>query len=279
MKRFTLIFCLLLCNPISYADIHLVFGLYSSDKPSAMVNTFRPLLNQIQQDLAQQLQQPVNIRIHIAASYDAGIDDLVQGRVDFARFGPASYVLAKQQNPAIQILAMETESGQKRFNGIICVHQDSPVQTLEQLKGKRFAFGDAHSTIGRYLSQNLLLQHGINAQQLSDYAYLERHDRVGTSVALGLYDAGALKENTFNKLIQRGEPLRVLARFDNVTKPWLASANMPQDLQAALRQVLYQLHQHAQLNQDVDPLVSGSDQDYDFIRQAMQHSQAFAQEP
>lgn len=279
MKRFTLIFCLLLCSPISYADIHLVFGLYSSDKPSAMVNTFRPLLNQIQQDLAQQLQQPVNIRIHIAASYDAGIDDLVQGRVDFARFGPASYVLAKQQNPAIQILAMETESGQKRFNGIICVHQDSPVQTLEQLKGKRFAFGDAHSTIGRYLSQNLLLQHGINAQQLSDYAYLERHDRVGTSVALGLYDAGALKENTFNKLIQRGEPLRVLARFDNVTKPWLASANMPQDLQAALRQVLYQLHQHAQLNQDVDPLVSGSDQDYDFIRQAMQHSQAFAQEP
>lgn len=279
MKRFTLIFCLLLCNPISYADIHLVFGLYSSDKPSAMVNTFRPLLNQIQQDLAQQLQQPVNIRIHIAASYDAGIDDLVQGRVDFARFGPASYVLAKQQNPAIQILAMETESGQKRFNGIICVHQDSPVQTLEQLKGKRFAFGDAHSTIGRYLSQNLLLQHGINAQQLSSYAYLERHDRVGTSVALGLYDAGALKENTFNKLIQRGEPLRVLARFDNVTKPWLASANMPQDLQAALRQVLYQLHQHAQLNQDVDPLVSGSDQDYDFIRQAMQHSQAFAQEP
>jgi len=31
-----------------------------------------------------------------------------------------------------------------------------------------------------------------------------RHDEVGAVVAVGTYDAGALKEGTFNKLVEKG---------------------------------------------------------------------------
>jgi hypothetical protein len=36
---------------------------------------------------------------------------------------------------------------------VIAVQKDSPLKTLAELKGKKFAFGDQNSTIGRYLAQ------------------------------------------------------------------------------------------------------------------------------
>ena len=48
---------------------------------------------------------------------------------------------------------------------------------------KSFAFGNELSTIGRYLAQQYLMQHGIHEKDLSHYKYLGRHDRVGTAVA------------------------------------------------------------------------------------------------
>lgn len=75
---------------------------------------------------------------------------------------------------------------------------------FSQLRGQTFAFGDERSTIGRYLSQLLLVQHGIRADELLSYEYLGRHDRVGTAVGAGQFDAGALKESTFRKLKKKG---------------------------------------------------------------------------
>src|SRR5205807_9275849 len=143
------------------------------------------------------------------------------GRVDVAQFGPFSYVYAKQQNPGLSILAIETEGGQKVFEGIICVHRDAPLQSPQDLKGKTFAFGGELSTAGRYLPQAYLLQHNIKASDLRHYEYLGRHDKVGTAVGSGQFDAGALNEETFNRLVASGVPLRAMAKHPNTGRPWL----------------------------------------------------------
>jgi phosphonate transport system substrate-binding protein len=62
----------------------------------------------------------------VLSSYEKGIKALVDGELDFARFGPASYILSQQQNPGISILAMESKKGKKTFSGIIAVQKDSP---------------------------------------------------------------------------------------------------------------------------------------------------------
>jgi len=133
--------------------LSLAFGVYQTDKATVMYRSFTPLIDALQTAMAQQLNRPVDIQLTIFRSYDDGIDALSKGTVDFVHFGPASYIVAKARNPGIELLAMESENGAKRFQGVVIVAKDSPIQNLQDLKGKTFAFGDPNSTIGRWLVQ------------------------------------------------------------------------------------------------------------------------------
>lgn len=258
------------------AGTDLVFGTYAADKPTATVKKYQPFLSFLSKRMSAELGEPVTIRLKIAKEYEEGIRQLANGEVDFSRFGPASYVHVMKENPEIRIIAMESQNGQKRFKGVIVVHADSTVQSVADLAGLSFAFGDELSTIGRYLAQEHLLEAGINSGDLLEFAYLGRHDLVGEAVGAGRYTAGALKESTYKKLIAKGVPIRVLASFDNVTKPWLASPEMPENVLEAMRKVMLSSE-----NEEIVRRISkngfllGDDQDYDIIRRAMERSLAF----
>ena len=169
----------------SFAEVNLTFGVYASDKPTQMIQSFRPLLNDLEVLVSNKLGERVAIKIQISKTYEEGIDELVNGKVDFARFGPASYVAAKQRNDNIRLIAIESHKGKKAFNGVICVKSGSKIKSVKDLAGKTFAFGDKTSTIGRYLSQKHLAANGITAKSLKSYEYLDRHDKVATAVAAG----------------------------------------------------------------------------------------------
>jgi phosphonate transport system substrate-binding protein len=260
----------------AHADVDLVFGTYTADKATETVNAFKPVLNHIAQQMSDVMDEPVNVRLKITNQYDLGIEQLATGKVDFSRFGPASYVTAKEMNAGIEIVAMELVDGMKTFKGIIAVHQDSEISTLADLKGRSFAFGDELSTIGRYLAQQQLLTVGISAENLSSYEFLGRHDRVGTAVGAGDYDAGALKSSTFENLKSKGVPIRALASFDNVTKPWIVRAGLDIRIVDAMRQVLTDpKNADALKSASKHGFTDGTDQDYDIIRDAMKTSLAF----
>jgi len=260
----------------AHGDVELSFGVYTSNKPTAMVRKFRPVFNAIEKRLAEELNEPVKIRIQVAKDYSQGIEHLASGKVDFSRFGPASYVEAKETNPDLRILAMERENGEKVFYGIICVAEDSPIQSVKGLQDRSFAFGSEKSTIGRYLSQLYLREHGIFAKNLSRYDYLGRHDKVGRAVGAGDYHAGALNESTFKKLTAKGIPIREIARFPNVTKPWIARAGLPERLFKALQTVLLEMDDPEALAAlKKDGFVLGNDDDFDQIRVAIDANRAF----
>lgn len=222
-------------------DLQLVFGLYTTDKPTVLVKKFRPILSAIEVELGKKLDRPVAIRMQISRSYEGGMSAILNGEVDFSRFGPASYVAASEESPTIRILALDSKSDTQTSKGIIAVHEDSSYAEISDLIGTRFAFGNEASTIGRYLSQAYLFKHDITAENLAYYEYLDRHDRVGYAIAQGTFDAGALKESTFNSLKDKGLPLRVLAEFENVNKPWIARSGMDQKLFESLRTVMLEL--------------------------------------
>jgi phosphonate transport system substrate-binding protein len=261
---------------VSLAVQHLSFGVYTSNKPTAMVKKFKPMLKAIEKDLEARLGEPVKIRIQVAKDYTQGIQHLADGKVDFSRFGPASYVEAKRTNPDLKILALESSMGEKVFYGIICVQDGSKIKNVNQLSGKSFAFGDELSTIGRFLSQQYLVKHGIYSSSLSRFDYLERHDKVGTSVGAGQFDAGALNEGTFNKLVQNGVPIRELARFPNVQKPWIARSGLSEELYEALRVTLLEMDdKNALASLKKDGFVEGNDDDFASIRDAIDNNPVF----
>ncbi|MHC4076915.1 MAG: PhnD/SsuA/transferrin family substrate-binding protein, partial [Planctomycetota bacterium] len=255
--------------------LDLTFGVYTSDKATTMYRMFTPVLEHLQERLERQLHRSVDTELRIYKTYDEALDAFVAGKVDFVRFGPASYVLALARNPKIQLLAVELKGGKKTFKGMVVVRQDSPIQRLSDLRGRSFAFGDRNSTIGRYLAQDTLLEAKIWAQDLSYHAYLGRHDRVFRAVQYGDYDAGSVKENTYQKLNKKNQ-LRALARFDNVTNPWIARSGLDPRVTAALRSALLGANDKKALaSLKVDGFVTATDKDFSPIRDSMKRAETF----
>ena len=262
--------------PNDSESVPLTFGVYQSDKATKMYKKFLPAIEAIQDDLEKNLGRPVDIELKIFKTYDEGLDALVKGKVDFVRFGPAPYILARERNPDLQLLAMELKKGKKRFSGMIVVKADSHLKTLDDIKGERFAFGDENSTIGRYLAQAMLVDAGIRANDLAEFDYLGRHDKVARAVQVGDFAAGSIKSGTFNDANKKRATLRTIARFDNVTKPWVACASMDKKVAAALQKTLIELKDKDALKAlKVSGFSKASDKDYDLVRKGMKSAKDF----
>jgi phosphonate transport system substrate-binding protein len=228
-------------NGIDNEPLHLTFGLYANEKPSLIVKKFRGVLNQLEIILAKNLNRLVKIKINIAPSYQEAVNDLVSNKVDFSRFGAGSFIKAQIKDPNIKVLAVEAKKGRRFFYGVIATHKNSQIMLMSDLKGKSFAFGDLYSTIGRYLAQYELIKNNVTPDTLSHFKYFERHDSVGVALAHKEFDAGALKNSTYQKLLESGLQLKSILQIKTPTKPWLASSKLDPDTANAIEQVLLTL--------------------------------------
>ena len=264
--------------PETDRTVSLSFGLYQSEKATTMYKRFTPLLEALQTDMEARLGRPVDIQLKIFKTYDQAIDALASGDVDFVRFGPASYITAQARQPAIQLLAMEHENGEKRFQGHIAVRAESPIKTLADLKGRTFAFGDQNSTIGRYLVQAELVKAGIRLSDLKDHKYLGRHDAVANAVSSGAFDAGSLRANAFEKANEKGQ-MRILWTFENVTSPWVARAGLDAETFKGLQQSLLAFADAASLKElKITGFAPTSDEEYRPVREGMKLADEFERE-
>ncbi len=252
------------------ADIQLVFGVYPSEKPSKMVKRFRPALDAIETRMTRDLGEEVAIKTQVMSGYKKGLESLVIGEVDFARLGPASYVMGKRENPDITLLSLESEKGTIAFDGVIVVRDDTDITEVAHLKGRTFAFGSKRSTLGRYFAQTYLADVGIHAKDLGNYAYLRHHEAVGLAVGAGRYEAGVLNRRKFEELQRSGVRLREIASFENVTRAWVARSGLEPRVQASLRAALLSIEDPKVLQAlGFDGFLPGRDVDFDKTRRAL----------
>lgn len=250
------------------------FGSYASERPSEELRKLEPFKDYLEASLKQQ-GLPVRVEISIFPTYDEGVDALANGDIDFSRLGPVSYVLAKRKNPALTLLAGESHEGGKHFPAVMIVAADSPITSVTDLRGKRFAFGDPSSTSGRYLPQAELGKAGITAKTLASYEYLGRHDKVVFAVASGRFDAGATNINTFMKYAE-AKNLRELVRYPSPTHAWAAHDKLGPTLVAALRKALLEMTD-PRLKELIDRngFFPATDADYDELRRVMKLARIF----
>lgn len=263
----------LAANPAAAVQT-LRFGSYASERPSEELRKLEPFKRYLEASLKEQ-GLPVNVEISIFATYEEGLDALVIGDIDFSRLGPASYVLAKRKNHDLTLLASEAHGGDKSFPAVIVVARDSPIKTIADLRGKRFAFGDPNSTAGRYLPQAELARAGVNARNLASYEFLGRHDKVLFAVASGRFDAGATNVNTFTKYAD-AKNLRELVRYPSPTHAWTARSKLDPAMARALRKALLDMADPA-LTELIDRngFLPATDGDYDEMRRIMNLAKKF----
>lgn len=170
---------------------------------SSIVEKFTPLADY----LSGELGRPV--LISVAKDYATHIDWIGQGAVDIAYMGPASYVILTESYGLRPLLCVLELNGKTTFQGIIVKTDASPLKSLADLKGKRFAFGDPNSTMSHMVPRYMLHKAGVDVSELSMYEFLSNHENVAMAVLAGQFDAGSIKPETYEKYRDKG--LSILA--------------------------------------------------------------------
>ena len=153
---------------------------------------------------------------------------------------------------------------------MIVVKQDSPITSVQDLVGKRFAFGDRAALLQRAV----VVGSGISLDQFSEYKFIGHYDNIVRAVMNGDFDAGILKDTMAYKW--NGKGIRILYSSPelppyNIT----ASRNVDDALLAKLRKAFLSLDENkpadALVIKAVDKRYDGfaptSDAEYDIVRQ------------
>lgn len=198
---------------------------------SELLVRFTPLADA----LAGALGRPVVVRV--GNSFEEHEVAIGTDSVDIAYLGPAPYVVMVRQFGPKPLLVRQVVNGDPMLHGEIVVRSDSPIQTLADLKGKRFAFGDAQATAGHVIPAAMLRKAGIRESDLGMHRFLGSHRNVALAVLAGDYDAGAVKEEVFAQFAPRG--LRsITTQLPVPDHVFVASRKLPPRLVDALRDAL-----------------------------------------
>jgi len=252
----------------------LVMGTYASELPSEELEKLEPLREGLEKRLAA-IGFPVKIEIVIFPSYEEAVLQVARNKVDFARMGPANYVLVKRHNSGLKLLAMETKGGAKQLTGYISVPENSSVRKIQDLRGKRIAFGEQNSTTGRYFPQAALVDAGIFASDLAGYRYLGRHDKALSVLAAGSFDAASSNEVSFEKygVVRK---YRIIHTMKSPAHAWIARSDLSAQVVEKLRQAMLATTSAELSGLKRDGMAAGSDSEYDQVRQAMKTALRFA---
>jgi len=140
----------------------------------------------------------------------AAIEPMVKdGKIDFMLANSAFYVEMEKLYGA-KAVAMQINSAGgkpvKEFGGVIFARKDSPINTLADLKGKKFMVVKASSFGGGQMALAFLLQKGIDYKK--DFAEFKeggKHDNVVLAVKNGAMDAGTVRSDTLEAMEKEGK--------------------------------------------------------------------------
>jgi ABC-type phosphate/phosphonate transport system substrate-binding protein len=147
------------------------------------------------------------------SNYDALVEAFVRGEVDLAWNGPLAYVKIRRRLPGgSQVVAMRDMD--INFTTLFITHPASEIQTLHDLKGKRFAFAGRGSVQAGLLAYYFLKQSGINPEtDLALATFTDDRPAGGAAGEAGVvalvrsrdYDAGAVSRHALTTLRDKGQ--------------------------------------------------------------------------
>jgi len=227
--------------------------------------------------IAEKMEEVLGLEVEVftASDYAGIITAMANNHIDFAYFGPKSYTEAAEKANAQAMLMEMNKKGQPGYFGIIITKKGSGIRTMEQAKGKAFAFTDPNSTSG-FLVPNVLFARDMKVKPEEYFQEVRFSGSHGASI-LAVKNGGIQVASTNNidldRMIEKGsvssEDFNVLWTSDLIPgAPMCARKDLPESLKAAYAGALLQLNSDRAA---LDTLQNGgytyaSDADYDVIR-------------
>jgi len=250
----------------------LKMGLIPADDAAEMLREYEP----IKEYLSGELGIPVEIQV--TSDYTAAIEAMRSKHIDMAWFGPFSYIIAANVAGAEAIAnGVRRSDGKSDYHSIIVTRSDSGIETLDDLKGKSFAFVDPASTSGNLIPRKMLIENGIDPDKdFSMSYYAGTHNAVEYAVANGKVDAGADSDNSYDRMVKAGEVDPKINKIIYISEsipgsPIVVRGDLPAELKGKIKIALITMDQQT-IHQvggwgDIARYQQVSDSDYDIIRE------------
>ncbi len=238
--------------------------------------------------LSELLEKETGLKFEVSVpnDYKAVVMALGAGKIDIGWLSSLPYVLANDQYGVEAILTTIRDNSTKYWSFIIA-RTDSQINKLEDLKGKKFAFGDPISTSGCLYAKDLLRKSGFDPDTFfSQVVYAGGHDKVVMAVYNGQVDAGAIyggvvsdaREKVLKALPDVMKKTKVIAKSVEIPNDTVSvRKDLPDDIKQKITDALLKIAasddgKSAILDlYGIDGFVKAKDSDYDSVRRVAQN--------
>ncbi|HTI01880.1 MAG TPA: phosphonate ABC transporter substrate-binding protein [Acidisoma sp.] len=222
------------------------FGITSAENDKDAVTRFENLARYMEARLG------VKVRIYRSTDYAGTVEALAAGHLEFATMGPASYALAnKVMGDRITPIARSLDQdGSEGYYSVVVVKADSPAKSLDDLKGKSFAFADPNSTSGYAFPSFFLKKQGYDpAKFFSRTGFSGSHELSVIAVLNGTYDAAATfwtneRRGNVQRMTEKGMipagAIRIIWTSPLIpNSPWVTRTALPEALRRDFTTALF----------------------------------------
>lgn len=224
----------------------LTIGISSGENETDAIARNQPYADYLSRELG------VPVKMIRGTDYAAVIEAMRSGHVQIASVGPAAYALARKVmgDEIAPVAVTLDQDGNLGYYSVIAVRADSPYQTLEDIKGKSFAFADPNSTSGYavpsyYLSTELKTSAD---EYFSEVAFSGGHEQSVMALVNGTFEAvathwrnetaGNIQTMEKKGLIQPGSTRIIWTSPVIPNTPVMINTTLPQELQDEFKAAL-----------------------------------------
>ena len=244
-----------------------------------MIQNAQPIVEILQKQLG------VEVQPFVATDYTGVVEALRVNKLDIAFLTSASYVLAK--NEANVRVALKSErKGSPYYYAAIITRADSGIKSLEDLRGKTFAFGDPLSTSANVFPRKMFHERGIDpVRDFKQILYSGGHDATVLAVLNGKVDAGATYANSpdsqdtawmrYLKNPEDIKKIRAIAFSEPIPADNLViNGNLDERIAKKVEETFLELSRDPKGQKmlrdlyQIDGFVPATDKDYDSVRRA-----------
>lgn len=274
-----LLLILVACGKPSASPKILRVGFVPFEDAQQVIQNAQPLVDILQKQLG------VEVQPFVATDYTGIVEALRSNKLDVAFLTPASYVLAKSE-ANVRVVLKSERKGSAYYYAAIITRADSGIKTIEDLRGKTFAFGDPLSTSANVFPRKMFHQHGIDpVRDFKQILYSGGHDATVLAVLNGKVDAGATYANSpdssdtawvrYLKTPEQIKKIRAIAFSEPIPADNLViNGNLDEAVAKKIEEIFLSLSRDPEGKKmlrdlyQIDGFVPASDKDYESVRQA-----------
>ncbi len=176
--------------------------------PSQNAETLEAKAKPLEKLLGDRLGIPVHVSV--STNYNTIIEAMASKQVDIGFLPPNGYVLAHDNKKAADLLLQAQRYGVEKDTGkptkdlvdfylaMIVVKKDSPIKTLEDLKGKKIGWQDVTSSAGYVFPAAEMKKAGIDPDKDVQGVTIKGHGAAITAVLNGQVDAAPVFQDARN---------------------------------------------------------------------------------